>query len=78
MFPGFWDCFKSDEEEVTTVIGLYCESSMIAHSGLHKNALVTSQSALQGVSKWNSLCWNVLNTCLQNGDRLSNLRRVAR
>lgn len=52
MFPGFWECFKSDEEQVRTVIGLYCESSMIAHSGLHKNALVTSRSALQGVSKW--------------------------
>ena len=52
MFPGFWECFKSDREKVETIIGQYCESSMIADSGLYKNALVTSRSALEGASKW--------------------------
>lgn len=52
MFPGFWDCFRSAEGQLKTVIGLYCESAMIAHSGSHKSALVASRSALQGVSKW--------------------------
>ena len=52
MFPGFWDSYRSCESKVQTVIGLYCESSMIARSGLHKNALVTSRSALQSISKW--------------------------
>ena len=52
IFPGFWNCFKSDEEKVKTVVGHYSESSMIAHIGLHNNALVTSRSALQGAAKW--------------------------
>ena len=52
VFPGFWDCFRSDEDKVKTIIGQYCESSMIANIGLHKHALVTSRSALEGAAKW--------------------------
>ena len=52
MFPGFWKCYNSHEAQLKTVVGLYCESSIIAHNGLHKNALVTSRSALESISKW--------------------------
>ena len=52
VFPGFWDCFQSDEDKVKTIISQYCESSMIANIGLHKHALVTSRSALEGAAKW--------------------------
>ena len=52
VFPGFWDCFQSDEDRVKTIIAQYCESSIIADIGLHKHALVTSRSALEGAAKW--------------------------
>ncbi len=52
VFPGFWDCFQSDEDEVKTIIAQYCESSMIADVGLLNHALVTSRSALEGAAKW--------------------------
>ena len=52
LFPAFWENFNANNEAIRNIIASYAESSMIAHIGLYKNALTTSQSALEAVARW--------------------------
>ena len=52
LFPEFWGNFNANNEAIRNIITSYAESSMIAHIGLYKNALTTSQSALEAVARW--------------------------
>ena len=52
LFPGFWKSYKNYPQEIDSVIGSYTESSVIAHTGLQKNALTYSQTALEWLSLW--------------------------
>lgn len=53
LFPGFWRFFNNQTEAVRNLVGLYAQSSMIAHMrlALYPSALKESQSALEGLSK---------------------------
>ena len=53
LFPGFWRHFRNDMKVLRNLIGLYAQSSMIAHMrlALYPSALKESQSALEGLSK---------------------------
>ena len=52
LFPEFWSKFKVRNEAIRNIITSYAESSMIAHIGLYKNALTSSQSALETTARW--------------------------
>ena len=51
LFPEFWSNFKDSSEAIRNIVTSYAESSMIAHIGLYKNALTSSQSALETAAR---------------------------